>query len=95
MHYRRRVIIIEEERVVPTVQRRQDLYRRLDAAQEAARVRADYIANCPCNPANGGNGLCMCVPPGADVQYVWCGDGTPTVTSTSLQGLGLSLPVQG
>lgn len=80
----KRITIIIEDDGAPTwpatrdCAKRQQLYEKLDAAQAAARERAAYIAACPCNPANGGSGLCMCVPPGS---AVWCG---ATTTSTQV-----------
>lgn len=83
----KRITIIIEDDGAPAwpptrdLAKRQQLYQRLDAAQDAARRRAEYIANCSCNPANGGSGLCMCVPPGSDV---WCSTTTNTTNTTGM-----------
>lgn len=43
-------------------------YKRLDEAQERARLAAEWFDRCSCNPANGGSGICMCVNP---YNQVW------------------------
>jgi hypothetical protein len=71
----KRRIIIEERRIIEEEAGWSDprpfwpLYEKLDLAQAQARRRAEYIARCPCNPANGGSGICGCVIPG---DGVWC-----------------------
>lgn len=42
------------------------LSRRIDEIEQAevqrsARTNADYARGCPCNPANGGSGVCGCI----------------------------------
>lgn len=68
---RKITIIIEDDgdspsRPIATRDRFADLYRRLDEAQR----RESHYDRCPCNPANGGSGLCMCVLPTS--TGVWC-----------------------
>jgi len=42
---------------------RKHLYEKLNLAQERAKLAAEWIANCSCNPLNGGSGICGCVNP--------------------------------
>jgi hypothetical protein len=66
-----KIVIVDDDDVVIVrrTSRRAELYRQLDYRQEQARKAAEYVLNCPCNPANGGSGICGCVNP---YNTTWC-----------------------
>lgn len=41
----------------------------------------DYLSRCPCNPANGGSGVCNCVNP---YNQIWCNSYPASSTSITL-----------
>lgn len=62
---------------------RQHLYQKLDIAQQRAKLASDWIANCPCNPVNGGSGICGCVNPYAGT---YCDINMTTSTTVTYSG---------
>ena len=81
-----RVIEVDQDDIVIIrrggVGSRRDLYGRLDLAQQRAQLAAAWVMNCPCNPANGGSGMCGCVNP---YQGTYCGVTTQESTLGQLE----------